>query len=39
VVDIENTFEVKIIGALIVPESFESTTAILKLIEASKNAS
>jgi len=39
VVEIENAFEVKIIGALIVPESFESVTAILKLIETSKNAS
>lgn len=39
VVDIENAFEVKIIGALIVPESFESVAAILKLIETSKNAS
>lgn len=39
VVDLEETFDVKIIGALIVPESFESVAAILKLIETSKNAS
>ena len=37
--DLENKFEVKIIGSLIVPESFESVAAILKLIETSKNAS
>jgi acyl carrier protein len=39
VVDIENTFDVKIIGALILPENFSSVDAILKLIEISKNAS
>ena len=39
VADLENKFEVKIIGSLIVPESFESVAAILKLIETSKNAS
>ncbi len=39
VVDIENTFEVKIIGALIVPESFYNVASILNLIEVSKNAS
>jgi acyl carrier protein len=39
VVDIESTFDVKIIGALILPENFSSVDAILKLIEISKNAS
>lgn len=39
VVDLEDKFDVKIIGALILPENFESTAAILKLIEISKNAS
>lgn len=39
VVDLEDKFDVKIIGALILPENFESTAAILKLIETSKNAS
>ena len=39
VVDIETTFDVKIIGALILPENFSSVNAILKLIESSKNAS
>lgn len=39
VVDFETTFEVKIIGALILPENFSTVAAILKLIETSKNAS
>lgn len=39
VVDFETTFDVKIIGALILPENFSSVAAILKLIETSKNAS
>jgi acyl carrier protein len=39
VVDIETAFDVKIIGALILPENFSSVDAILKLIEISKNAS
>lgn len=39
VVDIESTFDVKIIGSLILPENFSSVEAILKLIEISKNAS
>lgn len=39
VVDIETAFDVKIIGALILPENFSSVAAILKLIEISKNAS
>ena len=39
VVDIETTFDVKIIGALILPENFSSVAEILKLIEISKNAS
>ena len=39
VVDIESTFDVKIIGALILPENFSSVDAILKLIEISKDAS
>jgi acyl carrier protein len=39
VVDLEDKFDVKIIGALILPENFESIAAILKLIETSKNAS
>lgn len=39
VVDFETTFEVKILGALILPENFSSVAAILKLIETSKNAS
>lgn len=39
VVDLETKFDVKIIGALILPENFSSVAAILKLIESSKNAS
>jgi len=39
VVDLETKFDVKIIGALILPENFSSVAAILKLIETSKNAS
>jgi acyl carrier protein len=39
VVDIESTFDVKIIGALILPDNFSSVDAILKLIEISKDAS
>ena len=38
-VDFETTFDVKIIGALILPENFSSVAAILKLIETSKDAS
>lgn len=39
VVDLENTFDVKIIGALIVPENFRSVDAIANLIQMSKDAS
>jgi acyl carrier protein len=39
VVDIETTFDVKINGALILPDNFSSVDAILKLIEISKDAS
>ena len=39
VVDLETKFDVKILGALILPENFSSVAAILKLIETSKNAS
>ena len=39
VADLESAFDVKINGALIVPESFQSIESILNLIESSKNAS
>ncbi len=39
VVDLETKFDVKILGALILPENFSSVAAILKLIATSKNAS
>jgi acyl carrier protein/GNAT superfamily N-acetyltransferase len=39
VVDLETTFDVKISGALIVPENFKSIDAIANLIQMSKDAS
>lgn len=39
VADLENTFDIKINGALIVPESFQSIDTILNLVKSSKNAS
>lgn len=39
VVDLENTFDVKIIGAMITPENFKSIDAIAHLIQMSKDAS
>lgn len=37
--DIESAFDIKINGALIVPESFQSIESIMNLIQVSKNAS
>lgn len=37
--DIENAFDTKINGALIVPESFQSVDSIVNLVHSSKNAS
>ncbi len=37
--DIENVFDTKINGALIVPESFQSVDSIMNLVQVSKNAS
>lgn len=39
VADLEDTFGVKINGALIVPESFQSVDSIMNLVKVSKNAS
>ncbi|MDN3676041.1 acyl carrier protein [Flavobacterium paronense] len=39
VVDLETAFDVKISGALIVPENFKSIEAIANLIQLSKDAS
>ena len=39
VVDLETAFDVKISGALIIPENFRSIDAITNLIQMSKNAS
>ena len=39
VADIESTFDVKINGALIVPESFQNIETIMNLVQSSKNAS
>ncbi len=39
VVDLETTFDVKISGALIVPENFKSIDSIANLIQMSKDAS
>jgi acyl carrier protein len=39
VADLENTFNIKINGALIVPESFQNIDSILNLVQSSKNAS
>lgn len=39
VVDLETAFDVKISGALIIPENFRSIDAIANLIQMSKNAS
>lgn len=39
VADLENTFEVKINGALMVPENFQNIDSIMNLVQASKNAS
>ncbi len=37
--DLETTFNIKINGSLIVPESFSSLDSIVKLVQISKNAS
>jgi acyl carrier protein len=37
--DLENTFNIKINGALIVPESFQNIDSILNLVQSSTNAS
>ncbi|TBH71739.1 acyl carrier protein [Aquirufa antheringensis] len=37
--DLESTFDIKINGSLIVPESFSSLDSIVKLVQSSKNAS
>ncbi len=37
--DLENTFNIKINGALIVPESFQNIVSILNLVQSSTNAS
>lgn len=37
--DLETTFDIKINGSLIVPESFSSLDSIVKLVQSSKNAS
>lgn len=39
VADLESTFNIKINGALIVPESFHNIDSILNLVKNSKNAS
>lgn len=39
VADLENTFDTKISGSLIVPESFQSVDSIINLVQNSKNAS
>jgi len=39
VVDLETTFDVKISGALIVPENFRNIDAIANLVQMSKDAS
>lgn len=39
VVDLETAFDIKISGALIVPENFRSIDAIANLIQMSKDAS
>ena len=37
--DLENAFDIKINGSLIVPENFQSVDSILNLVKNSKNAS